>query len=480
MWHPSASLPTQASSNHDVFNFLSRHRDAVRSLRTVAAQAAIVVASSALVLASCGNTPRPTEPELIKSEPEPLYPRQVKSFDYTWDAINESHWDTDFVSGDWAAAKTELRPKVVAAQTEDEAREVIRELLRRTKQSHFALMASESQSSDDGPPSGRGAAGFEIRILGDDIVVTRLNPTGPAAKSGVSLGWKLIRVDDTDLTNVLKKYRSSQQDAGVGAHIATSARLMEHRAITAWLGGKIDADRVFEFVTQNETVKVVIVLAPPAGKLANFGNLTDIPVEYESRFLDKSETMGYVRLSVFFDPQRVIGGFRDDVKNFARAKGLVLDFRGNPGGIGGMSTGFANWIISDKGKKLGTMINRDSELNFVVNPQPGAYTGKVAVLVDELCGSTCEIIAGGLADIGRARVFGQVTAGVALPSQIVELPSGDLLQYATANYISDSGAELEGKGVTPDEVVVLDRTQLLNGIDSQLSAAIDWIESGAK
>ncbi len=405
-----------------------------------------------------------------------LYPRQLESFDYTWNAINNSHWDADFLAADWALAREQLRPKVLAAKSADEAREVIRELLRRTKQSHFGLMAAMS-NDEDGGVGGPAEPGFDIRIVGDDIFVSRLVANGPAAAAGVAAGWLLVRVGDTALKEVLSVQRKSQAVAGLGAHATTSARLMENRAIVARTHGAVGARVAFEFIDGNHSKRIIpIVLAPPLGKLASFGNITNIPVEYESRFLDKKKTLGYVRLSVFFDPVRVIGNFRSDVKRFANAKGLILDFRGNPGGIGGMAMGFANLLIADNGQKLGTMISRDSTLKFVLNPQPGAFTGKVAVLVDELCASTCEIIAGGLADIKRARIFGQVTAGVALPSQIVSLPSGDLLQYATANYISESGATLEGKGVTPDEIVVLDRKKLLRGIDSQISAAVRWIK----
>ncbi len=443
----------------------------------------LAVFSLTLAVIACGaKTPPAQAPELESVDvPSPggvrdLYPRQLESFDYTWNAINDSYWDADFLAADWALAREQLRPKILAAQSANEAREVIRELLRRTKQSHFGLMAPRSNKADEDGDGGPAEPGFDIRIVGDDIFVSRVVANGPAAVAGIVPGWLLVQVGDTALKEVLSDYRKSRTAAGVGAHATTSARLMENRAIVTRTHGAVGDRVLFRFLDgHNSEKRIPIILAPPSGMLANFGNLTNIPVEYESRFLDPKKTIGYVRLSVFFDPVQVIGNFRSDVKRFANAKGLVLDFRGNPGGIGLMSTGFANLLIADEGKKLGTMISRDSKLKFVLNPQPGAFVGKVAVLVDELCASTCEIIAGGLADIKRARIFGQVTAGVALPSQIVSLPSGDLLQYATANYISESGATLEGKGVTPDEIIELDRKKLLRGTDSQISAAIHWI-----
>ena len=86
-----------------------------------------------------------------------------------------------------------------------------------------------------------------------------------------------------------------------------------------------------------------------------------------------------------------------------------------------------------------------------------------------------EIFAGGLQDLGRARVFGTRTAGAALPSAIERLPNQDGFQYAVANYISEGGEVLEGRGVIPDVEVIPSREALLRGEDPVVRAAVGWI-----
>ena len=140
-----------------------------------------------------------------------------------------------------------------------------------------------------------------------------------------------------------------------------------------------------------------------------------------------------------------------------------------------MGMGLAGWFVSEKNHYLGKMILRDTELKAIVFPRPDAYTGPVAILVDGLSGSTSEIFAGGLQDLGRARVFGSTTAGAALPSEIVKLPNGDGFQYVFADYISQGGEKLEGRGVIPDVPVSPTRDALLEGRDLVLEAAMDWI-----
>ena len=190
--------------------------------------------------------------------------------------------------------------------------------------------------------------------------------------------------------------------------------------------------------------------------------------------LDKDTA--YIRLSIFLDPQGVMADFAKDLESFAKAKGLILDLRGNPGGLGGMAMGMSGDLVTDAGKKLGTMTMKSNKLDFVVNPQPKHYDGKVAVLIDPLSASTSEILAAGLQDLHRGKVFGRTSAGAALPSVIEMLPDGDRLQYAIADYQTANGKELEGHGVTPDVAVDLDLKTLRAGKDPDIVAATRWIK----
>jgi carboxyl-terminal processing protease len=99
----------------------------------------------------------------------------------------------------------------------------------------------------------------------------------------------------------------------------------------------------------------------------------------------------------------------------------------------------------------------------------------VAMLIDEGSGSTSEIMAQGLRDAGRVRLFGRTTAGAALPSLIITLPSGDMLQYAISDYISASGHRMEGVGVQPDERIPVDSALIRKYGDPVLHRARNWL-----
>jgi carboxyl-terminal processing protease len=163
-------------------------------------------------------------------------------------------------------------------------------------------------------------------------------------------------------------------------------------------------------------------------------------------------------------------------------EGVIIDLRGNPGGVGGMVMGMGGHFV-DSVKPLGTMKLRGNELRFVVNPRRvdpqgqavEVYAGPLAILVDAMTASTSEIFAAGMQAIGRARVFGELTAGQALPALASKLPNGDVLMHAIADYLVVDGTRIEGRGVLPDVLVPLTIESLAAGQDAPLQAALGWI-----
>ena len=89
--------------------------------------------------------------------------------------------------------------------------------------------------------------------------------------------------------------------------------------------------------------------------------------------------------------------------------------------------------------------------------------------------STSEIFAAGLKDHGRVRLFGEPSAAAALPSVIEEMPNGDLLMHAIADFIRPSGERIEGRPVQPESPVALTREGLLAGRDEPREEALRWI-----
>jgi carboxyl-terminal processing protease len=102
------------------------------------------------------------------------------------------------------------------------------------------------------------------------------------------------------------------------------------------------------------------------------------------------------------------------------------------------------------------------------------------VLIDVMSASSAEDFSGALQAIGRAVVVGKRSAGICVVADMMQLPNGAVLMYPHAQTRTADGTVLEGRGVIPDIDVALDRSLLLQGIDSQLEAAIGQIKEVQK
>jgi carboxyl-terminal processing protease len=203
-----------------------------------------------------------------------------------------------------------------------------------------------------------------------------------------------------------------------------------------------------------------------------------VPVWIRSERIDGRT--GYVAFNAFIDPARLMPRFNEAIASWHDADGIVVDLRGNTGGIGDMLSGMAGWFISAKGTSMGTVVTRSGSLKLAVLPRPAPFTGPVAVLIDELSMSASEVLAQGLRDAGRARIFGRRSAGAVLGSVVERLPNGDGFQYPTARFEFPSGTRVEGVGVLPDVAIPVTRESLLSGRDTVVDAAVQWIRRAAE
>jgi carboxyl-terminal processing protease len=408
----------------------------------------------------------------VSAAAQTLTPSQQKanldSFEQVWSTVRDKHWDPKLHGLDWQAIHDELKPKVEAATTMAEARAAMSTMLERLGQTHFGIVASDVYGDVDTPAGGEAGPGIDLRVIDGRVLVTSVDPGSPAASHGVRPGWAIARIDGKELAPVLERIRDQFRNS------TTLELRLTRSALNRLLGAPATSVRVDFVDGDGKAVALDLERAAPRGKLVRLGNMP--PQHVWTEWRKARPDVGYVRFNEFMDPESVSKTVEDAVKGCEGCKGFVIDLRGNPGGIGGLAMGVAGWFVDRSGLQLGTMYLRSSSLNFVIFPRPKPFTGPLAVLVDGCSASTSEIFAGGLKDVGRARIFGTLTAGAALPSVFAKLPHGDGFQYAIANYVSQGGKPLEGIGVIPDEEARPTRDGLLSGHDEVLDAALAWIQ----
>jgi carboxyl-terminal processing protease len=396
----------------------------------------------------------------------------IDSFEYVWKTVHDKHWQTKPGGLDWQAVHDELRPAIEKADSMDAARAVMNDMLGRLHQTHFGIIPSELYSDLDGghsSKSGESTTGLDVRVVGTQVLVTSVDPDSSAAVNGVRPGWQILKIAGLDLDLVIAKLDETYAKS-------TLRDLVSRRAMLSRLEGEPGRSVDVEFLDgRDQRVTKTLRQEKPKGTLAQFGYLYPTHVWFDSSKVGGGN-IGYVSFNMFLDPPRLMNLFAEAVQSCGKCDGFVIDLRGNPGGIGLMAMGMAGWFIDKPDQLLGTLYMRETTLKFIVNPRVNTFARPVAILVDGTSASTSEIMAEGMKDLGRARIFGTRTAAAALPSVFELLPNGDGFQYAIANYISEGGKPLEGLGVTPDVVAPVTRKALLEGKDPALDAAVAWIK----
>lgn len=402
----------------------------------------------------------------------------VRTFDTVWTIVRDTHFDKSLNGVDWEAVRTELRPRAEAARSDAELRGVLRDMLERLRQSHFTIVPASADPARDGTPSPSGNAepAFDVRLSGDDLLVTAVDPKGAAAAAGVKMGWRLTAIGDAKVADMLRR---------IPADMEERLRQVEiWRAAVSRLRGAEGSrvDLTFEDA-RDKPVVVSVERQAETGQPVTVGSLPTmfVRVDWRRQPTPAGRVAGIIHFNVWM--AAVDAQFQKAVDDLRNTDGIVIDLRGNPGGLAGMLMGISGHFVGDI-RPLGSMKTRDNTLHFNTNPRlvnsrgerVEPFGGPVAILVDALTGSASECFSGGMQSIKRARVFGQTSMGQALPSLFDRLPNGDVLIHAYADFVTADGTRLEGRGVVPDEPVVLSREHLLAGRDRTLEAALSWIE----
>jgi carboxyl-terminal processing protease len=405
----------------------------------------------------------------------------AETFDSAWSVVDRTLWDSVVVNRVWAPARAELRPRAERARTVEELRGVLAAMIARLPYSHFEVIPGEVQARLAENTGGDGGdAGMEVRLVGERFLVTRVDSGGPAAAAGVRPGWSVEAVGGKTTAERLALLASVP-----GAREPRGRQLYAWAAITPALRGTPGSRLPVRFRDgADRPVEKVLTLAAQAGATEKFGNLPPLHVQLETRRVRTADgtTLGVIRFNYWLPV--ILPALNAAVDSLRGVDGFVIDLRGNLGGLGAMAPGFAGHFL-DRADTLGVMRMRSGTLYFVANPRrvdtqarPVApFAGPLAVLTDALTASTSEFFAGGLQQLGRARVFGEPTAGQALPALAQKLPDGDVLMHAIADFGGPRGKRFEGLGVTPDVAAPPTRAALLAGRDPAMEAAAAWIRS---
>ena len=154
------------------------------------------------------------------------------------------------------------------------------------------------------------------------------------------------------------------------------------------------------------------------------------------------DRVGYIPLTRFSEQTtQDIAGSVADLKKMG-AKGVVIDLRGNPGGILDEAFAMSNLFLP-KGKELLSVRGRGAFEKYVAEREPLAADIPLVVLVDGGSASASEIVAGALQDYDRALVLGTTSYGKGLVQSVYNLDGGYALKITTGKWYTPSGRSIQ-------------------------------------
>jgi carboxyl-terminal processing protease len=169
--------------------------------------------------------------------------------------------------------------------------------------------------------------------------------------------------------------------------------------------------------------------------------------------------IGYVRIASFSEQSG--RDLQQAVQTLAGkgVKGVILDLRGNNGGLFNESIRAAELFVDEGQPIVSTESRHKNEAAQYKAAHPGALVRvPMIVLVDGGSASASEIVAAALQDLKRALIIGRKTYGKGSVQTIIPLKDGSALRLTTAKYLTPGGRSIDGAGIQPD-LVVRDRLE---------------------
>ena len=250
--------------------------------------------------------------------------------------------------------------------------------------------------------------GTIVSLVPGRVVVLQTTPGTPSAKAGLAPGDEIV-------------------------------------GINGYIIGRLDIEQLSELLTvSRQRAAQLDVMRPGSPRIMR---MVLTPEEMQTSSVDRAfflgPSQGYIRVASF--DENTGKDFKAAVEKLGgeHLAGLVLDLRGNPGGVVTAALETASLFLQP-GQTIFTIRGRSVPEKAEVVPKTAhPYTCKLVVLVDEKSASASEIVTGALQDHDRATVVGEVSYGKGLVQSVYPLSEGAGLALTTALYYTPSGRSIQ-------------------------------------
>ncbi len=373
--------------------------------------------------------------------------------------VQNNFYDPKLKGLDWTALTEDTRLRIHRSNNTGQMILGIISLLGKLNDSHTYFVPP--------PLTQRADFGFKSRPYGGDIRVCEVTEKGPASKSGLQVGDKIVSlngipVDRDDSVAILPLLENVVPASALDIEIVSATGESRKIHIPAHMvvsQEHQDIDSVFRVADQQRA--------------------RDVHIAFLNK--DYGEGVTYVSIPSFLGwPDTTYSA----IKKAEHAKVLVLDLRGNRGGLINTLLAFLGFFHQDP-QLLATKVSRSGSEDLTIKPQRSEFAGTVVVLVDADSASAAELAARHLQLSSKAVVVGDRTSGRVNEGKFIreKIGAGYVMPFAVvvtaAKLVMPDGSELEGHGVIPDVQCIPTPTDLRERRDPCLEKAISLAKSSS-
>jgi carboxyl-terminal processing protease len=257
--------------------------------------------------------------------------------------------------------------------------------------------------------------GFTSGTVDSQLTILELREGQPAPLAGLRVGDRIIRIGNVDVSRL-------------------AARQL--RPLTR---GPVGSVSTFTVVRDGRPDTIVVDIAR-----------AQIPVKTVTATELLPDNIGYIKLARFSrrapdDVRLALDDFRRATyARQARLNGVILDLRGNPGGLLEAAVRTAQLFVP-RGSVIVTTAGRgkSESREYRAEHDPLEPDLPLTILVDENSASASEVLAGAIQDLDRGVVLGQQSFGKGLVQTMVQLPNNAELKLTTSRYYTPSGRSIQ-------------------------------------
>lgn len=371
-------------------------------------------------------------------------------FEQVWSTVDRNYLYPDFNGADWDKLKTIYEPKALAAQSAIEYYDLIADMVDKLGDDHSHYESPwDAREEDDLVHGNASYAGIGVLSLygKNDVTVVYVFPGSPAEKAGLKRRDVITSVDGKPLVDVDKGLNRIRGPIGTDVTLGVTSPGEPPRSIT--ITRQQVTGKIFPSMTRLQADPSIAYLVIPSFDQDDMGDLV----------------------------QGELAKLLSDGKPI---KGIIIDLRGNGGGLlSAMEETLGEFITG----KAGSYASRTSMHPLV--PPPGPLYGQLkdiplVILVDKGTVSAAEMFAGAMKGRGRAQIVGITSAGNTETIYPYNLPDGSRLWLAEEGFHMLDGSSLEGKGLVPDFEINVDWNSYSERNDPHILKAIELLQGESK